>query len=104
MTKRKRRQYTVEQKVALLKRHLIEKIPVATLCDEEKIQPSVFYQWQELLFGNAGRALERQQKEPETTRLGKEVALLKAKLARKDEVIAEISEEYVQLKKELGEA
>jgi hypothetical protein len=31
------------------------------------------------------------------------IAALKAKLARKDAFIAEVSEEYVKLKKELGE-
>ena len=35
--------------------------------------------------------------------LEQKIAALEAKLARKDQIIAEVSEEYVKLKKELGE-
>lgn len=45
MSKRQRRQHTAEQKVAILRRHLVDKVPVSDLCNEYKLQPSVFYQW-----------------------------------------------------------
>jgi hypothetical protein len=35
--------------------------------------------------------------------LEQKIAALETKLARKDAIIAEVSEEYVKLKKELGE-
>lgn len=44
MIKRQRRQHTTEQKVATLRRYLIGKIPASRLCNEYKLQPSVFYQ------------------------------------------------------------
>jgi len=53
---RSRRHFTTEQKVALLKRHLIDKVPVSDLCNEEELQPSVFYQWQRQLFENLAGA------------------------------------------------
>ena len=105
MTK-KRNHRSPEEKAALLKRHHIEKVPVTTICEEKQIQPSVFYYWQRELFERAhhvlggapaGRTSSREQE------LEKENAALKAKLAKKDQVIAEISQEYVDLKKELGE-
>jgi transposase len=104
-SKRSRRQFSVEQKVAILRRHLVDKVPVSDLCDEYKLQPSVFYQWQRLLFENLAGAFEpttngASQREKQ---LATKVEQLEAKLARKDSVIAEISSEYVQLKKELGE-
>lgn len=104
--KRVRRNHTVEQKAAILRRHLVDKVPVSDLCDEYKLQPSVFYNWQRQLVDNLPAAVEflggrkRQSREAE---LEKRVAALEAKLARKNDVIAEISEEYVALKKELGE-
>ena len=50
MSKKKpRRSYTPEQKAAILRRHLVDKIPVSDLCDEYKLQPSVFYSWQKQL-------------------------------------------------------
>jgi transposase len=44
-SKRSRRHFTTEQKVAILKRHMVDKVPVSDLCNEENLQPSVFYQW-----------------------------------------------------------
>jgi transposase len=105
-SKRSRRHFTTEQKVALLKRHLVDKAPVSDLCDEEELQPSVFYQWQRQLFENMAAAFTTPASEGPSKREKELVAKtkeLEAKLAKKDNVIAEISAEYVQLKKELGE-
>ena len=105
-TKRSRRQFSTEQKVAILRRHLIDKVPISDLCNEYKIQPSVFYYWQRLVFDNLAGALESTAGSSTSQRekqLSDKVQYLEAKLARKDSVIAEISAEYVQLKKELGE-
>ena len=105
-SKRSRRQFSVEQKAAILRRHLIDKVPVSDLCDEYKLQPSVFYQWQRLAAENLAGALEKSDGNGASKReqqLAAKVEHLEAKLARKDSVIAEISAEYVQLKKELGE-
>jgi transposase-like protein len=105
MTK-KRNHRSPEEKAALLRRHHVDKVPVTTICEEAGLQPSVFYHWQRELFARAahvlgsapaGRASSREQE------LEKKNAALEAKLARKDQVIAEISQEYVDLKKELGE-
>ena len=104
-SKRSRRHFTTEQKVALLKRHLVDKVPVSDLCNEEELQPSVFYQWQRQLFENLAGAFMTPASEGPSKREKELVAKakeLEAKLAKKDNVIAEISAEYVQLKKELG--
>jgi transposase len=104
-SRRQRRQFTTEQKAAILRRHLVDKVPVSDLCDEYELQPSVFYQWQRQLFENLTGAFEAAGNGVSTRerRLTERVEQLEAKLARKDSVIAEISAEYVQLKKELGE-
>lgn len=104
MPRKPRRQFTTEQKVAILRRHFVDKVPVSQLCEEYELQPSVFYYWQKQAFENLAGALQ-----PAATTNSREKDLereneaLKAKLAKKDHVIAEISEEYVALKKELGE-
>lgn len=105
-SKRTRRHFTTEQKVALLKRHLADKVPVSDLCNEAELQPSVFYEWQRQLFENLAGAFTTPANEGPSKREKELVAktqVLEAKLAKKDNVIAEISAEYVQLKKELGE-
>lgn len=103
---KKRRHYTTEQKVAILRRHMVDKVPVSDLCNELKLQPSVFYQWQRQVFENLAGAFGPAAAADASKRekqLVQENQGLKARLAKKDEVIAEISAEYVQLKKELGE-
>lgn len=104
---KKRRHYTSEHKATILRRHLVDKVPVSDLCDEYKIQPSVFYSWQNQLFGKIEVALEagsqRRTTDTREAKLARQNEALKARLAKKDSVIAEISEEFVTLKKELGE-
>ena len=101
---RKKRHFTAEQKSAILKRHFVDKVPVSDLCDEYKIQPSVFYYWQAQLFENAQKTFEADQRGPTREKqLAEKVQALEQRLAKKDAVIAEISAEYVQLKKELGD-
>jgi transposase len=38
---RTRRLFTAEQKAAILKRHLIDKVQVSDLCDEYQLTPSL---------------------------------------------------------------
>src|SRR5690606_3180292 len=102
-----RRSFTAEQKAAILKRHLIDKVPVSDLCDEYQLQPSVFYDWQRRLMDNAAVALEAGRAETASTSRARQleatVEKLEAKLAQKDSVMAELLAEYVATKKELGE-
>ena len=103
---RSRRQFTTEQKVALLQRHLVDKEPVSKICDENQLQPSVFYQWMRQALGNLGAALgppvsdAPNKREKELVAKTKE---LEVKLAKKDNVIAEVTAELVATKKALGE-
>src|SRR5947209_9954549 len=57
MSKRARRQFTTEQKADVLRRNMIEKVPVSELCNELSIQPSLFYTWQRQAFDNLPAAL-----------------------------------------------
>lgn len=104
MSEQSRRHLPVTEKVAALKRHLLEGTPVSTICDELGIKPTVFYSWQKLLFENAHLALEngRKSKGAEEAK-DKKIEQLEAKMQRKNEVMAELMEEHTKLKKELGE-
>lgn len=101
--KRQRRHYTPERKAELLQRHLVDKVPVSEICNEEKLQPSVFYGWLKTLLANAPIALASPRGSSPEKKLQKKVDALEAKVQKKDEVIAEVTEEFVRLKKELGE-
>ena len=50
--RKQRNQYAPEEKVAILRRHLLEKEPISKLCDEVGLQPTVFYRWQKEFFEN----------------------------------------------------
>lgn len=102
-----RRYFSPEQKVAALRRHLLEKVPISELCEELQIAPSLFYLWQRDFFENGQAAFEskadgRQAKKAESLQQEK-IERLEAKMHRKDEVLAELMEEHVALKKSLGE-
>jgi transposase len=99
----KRRKFSSEEKVKILRRHLVDKVPVSDLCDEYGLHPTVFYRWHKMFFENGAAAFERWQ-DGRTRKLETKVSALQAKLAQKDEVIAEIMASHVALKKSLGES
>ncbi len=106
-----RRKFTGEEKMAILRRHLVDKAPVSDVCDQVGIHPTLFYRWQKELFEHGAAAFGRrggdgrQQRaeDHQKRRLEEKLAALQNKLANKDEVIAEIMESHVRLKKSLGE-
>jgi transposase-like protein len=49
-----RKHYSAVEKVAILRRHLLERVPVSDLCDQCRIQTSVFYNWQKQFFEKGG--------------------------------------------------
>jgi transposase len=102
---RPRRHFTPEQKVALLREHLLDKVPVSDVCEKHGITVSHFYQWQKLFFENGHAAFTSNDKRRRaaTDAKDQQIAELQAKLQRKHEVLSELMEEHVQLKKDLGE-
>jgi transposase-like protein len=96
---RERRHFSPEQKVAIVKQHLVDGVPISDLCDRHHIQPTQFYQWQKQLFENGSSAFERKTKSAGPTPAERQVEALRAKLITKNEVIAELLEENVHLKK-----
>ena len=102
----RRKKFCPEEKVRLLRLHLVEKVPVSDICDQHGLNPNVFYRWQQQFFENGSAAFEKAGKErndSQSKKLLEKVAKLQAKLANKDEVIAEIMASHVELKKSLGE-
>jgi transposase-like protein len=99
--KKQRKQYTPEEKVAILRRHLLENEPISKLCDELGLQPTVFYRWQKEFFENGAAAFE-QKTRPNHSAEQERIAYLEKKIQTKDEVLAELMAEHVAQKKRLG--
>jgi len=102
MSEKKRRKFSPEEKVMILKKHLLENIPISDICDQYGLHPTVFYRWQKQFFENGQRAFEKEDIS-HTKRLEKRISILKDKLNKKNEVLSELMEEHVNLKKTLGE-
>jgi transposase len=101
---KQRRHFSGTDKVAILKRHLLDKVPVSDLCDEYDIYPNQLYGWLKDFFENGHAAFDngRKSKALEDAK-DKKIEQLEAKLARKNEVMAELMEAHTELKKTLGE-
>jgi transposase-like protein len=95
------KRYTPEEKVSVLRRHLIERVPVSTLCEELQLRPTVFCHWLEQFFENGAAAFQRPW-DSSRKREQERIAALEKKLRTKDEGLAELMEEHVALKKVLG--
>ncbi len=106
MEKQARRRFEAQDKIAMLKRHLVGGEEISAICEEMGIAPNQFYRWQNELFENGAAAFQRTERgeSSRVKKLSEKISLLESKIARKEQVIAEIAEDNVKLKKNLGEA
>ena len=74
-----------------------EKKPVSEVCNEAEIQPSLFYTWQRELLAGAHTVFSFRRAPSREKELEEKLSRLEAKVARKDQIIAEVTEEYVTL-------
>jgi transposase len=99
-----RRHFTAEQKAEIVRRHVAGKEAVSDLADEFGLQPSLIHGWVNQVLAQAERAFDRPSgKRRLDEAKERKIACLETKLTNKNEVIAELMQEHVQLKKELGD-
>ena len=103
--KQARKHRSPEEKVRILRLHLLEGKPISEVCDSEGIHTTQFYQWQKTFFEKGTAAFESG-RSPSRVLGGdqRKIEKLESKLQRKDEVIAEIMEDLIRTKKEVGES
>ena len=96
-----RQRYSSEKKVSILREHFEKNIPVADICEKYRIHPNQIYKWKKVLFEGAVEtfSLKKKNTRKEQDRQNK----LEARLKDRNEVIAELLEENLKLKKEDGE-
>lgn len=100
---KKRRQFGTEDKLSILKRHFIGKEKISDICEDLDIHPNQFHRWQgELFSGDSSFFKDKKSSNNESREIKKlqddNVSLTRI-IEKKDMVIAEITEEYVRLKK-----
>jgi transposase-like protein len=91
--------------MAILRAHLIEKVPISEVCEKHGVQPTLFYQWQRRLFEEGAAVFEqpRARSPRQQAAERRRIEALEAKIRNKDEVLVELMSEHVALKKSLGE-
>lgn len=101
----RRRRLSAQEKVTILREHFIDKVPVSQVCDKHGLAPTVFYRWQKEFFEKGAMIFEGRTERPgrQAKDLQARNLALQARLARKDQVIAELLEDHIRLKTELGE-
>jgi transposase-like protein len=102
---KERRHFTGQEKVAILRRYLVDKVPVSDLCEEHRLHPTMFYRRQKDLFEQGAAVFDasKGRNGRQEDAAAKRIAALEDKLRRKDEVLSELMEEHVALKRSRGE-
>jgi len=106
MSKRTQKRLPPKTKLAILKSHLQDRVKVSDLCQKHEISPQNIYTWQNQLFTNGEIVFERKNDRKTGAGAAKrnddKIQALETKLTQKHEVISEMMEEIVKLKKSLG--
>lgn len=102
---KRRRRFSAEEKAEIIKRHLVKGDQVSEICEDLGVVPNQFYRWQKEFFDNAAAAFLKNGKRENSRvrKLEEKVRNLQDRISHKDSVIAEITEDYVKLKKNFGE-
>ena len=100
-----RRNYSGPGKMAVLREHLIDKVPVSEVCEKHGLNPTLFYHWQKKLFEEGAVVFDQPRRKSNRQKAveARRIDALEAKVQEKNEVLAELMGEHVALKKTLGE-
>jgi len=92
-----RKRYTPEKKVAILREHLKNKVPISEVCKKYGINPNLFYKWEKQFFEGGIEVFAQVHKKKQGT-TAKENRL-QEKILNLQEVISELTHENIILKK-----
>ena len=98
---RPKRRWSAAEKAKLVRRHLRDGVPVATLADEAGTAPSMIHGWIRAVLDGADQVLS-DKRERDGQRAEKHLAAKDERIRHLEEVTAELSMEVLQLKKARG--
>ena len=101
--KRTRRRFSGQEKIAVIRRHLIEGVSVSDICDEYSLNVNTFYSWQKTFFDHGAEVFDNRRRSKVDPR-DQKIEALEAKLSDRDEGLAELMMDHVRLKKKLGQS
>ena len=101
--KQGRKRWTGEEIVAVIRRHLVDRLEISAVCEEAGCCPAQVMRWEKQFFAGGAKVFDRKRAETrEVQQVRQRAEELERKLRRKDEVLAELMEEHVALKKTDG--
>lgn len=99
---KKRKHYTPEKKVIILRELLENNITVSELAEKYEIHPNDIYNWKKKLFEGATEILQNKSgKSKSTSKEEKKISKLESKLKDRDEAIAMLLKENIEIKKSI---
>jgi transposase-like protein len=101
--KRQYRKFKADQKFKIVKEALTTDTKISELCNKYDVKSSHFYTWQELFYRGAREAFERGNEGAPTKAEQRRIAELERENLRMKNVIAEVTAENIDLKKNNGD-
>ena len=96
-----KRHWSAADKAKLVRRHIRDGVPVATLADENDTAPSMIHAWIRAVLEGADQVLS-DKRARDGHRAEKQLAAKDDRIRHLEEVTAELSMEVLQLKKTYG--
>ncbi len=98
-----RKHYSPEQKVLILRELLENDIPISQLAEKYSVRPNDIYNWKKKLFEGAKDIfLSKQTNGKQTSLEQKKIEKLESKLRDRDEAIAILLRENIEIKKNIS--
>jgi len=100
--KRERKHYSPDQKVLILRELLENNIPISQLAEKYQVHVNDIYNWKKRLFEQAKDIFQpKQNNQKQTTAEQKKIEKLQSKLKDRDEAIAMLLKENIEIKKSI---
>lgn len=98
-----RKHLSPEQKTIILRELLENQVPISQLAEKYNIHVNDIYRWKKQLFEGAAIILKSKAGKPRQSSVqDRKIDQLEKKLKQRDEVISEIVQENIELKKNLN--
>jgi len=96
------REFTTEEKLALLRRHFLGRELMQDLCAEKQISPAEFRRWREQFF-QAGEAAFQHDEDKDPNAVERRIGVIEQKIQMAAKVLGELRDNLTQLKRESGQ-
>ena len=95
----KRKRYTPEEKAKILREVLEDGKPVSEIAEKYELHPNCIFKWRKQLLEEGKQAFHIKRTDISSKAKDRKISTLEDKIKHKDEVIAELAQELLELKK-----